>query len=79
MRDAFFPVSRKPFGLDSNWSSTSVKSDGQWKVAALHLSANVFTNDLIGEAKSAAWITGIAGALAGIVLGLLLAWLRKRS
>jgi uncharacterized protein (TIGR02246 family) len=79
MRDAFFPVSRKPFGLDSNWSSTSVKSNGQWKVAALHLSANVFTNDLIGEAKSAAWITGIGGALAGIVLGLLLAWLRKRS
>lgn len=79
MRDSFFPVSRAPFQLDSNWSSVSVKVDGQWKVAAMHLSANVFTNDLIGEAKSAAVKTGIGGAVAGLVLGLLVAWLRKRS
>jgi hypothetical protein len=44
----------------------------------MHLSANVFTNDLIEEAKSAAWKTGIAGTLAGLLLGLLIAWLRKR-
>ena len=79
MRDSFFPVARKPFKLDSHWSSTSVKQDGQWKVASMHLSANVFTNDLIEEAKSAAWKTGIAGTLAGLLLGLLIAWLRKRS
>jgi uncharacterized protein (TIGR02246 family) len=79
MRDSFFPVTRAPFELSSNWTSTSVKQDGQWKVAALHLSANVFTNDLIEEAKSAAWKTGIGGAIAGIALGLLIGWLRKRS
>lgn len=79
MRDSFFPVARGPFQLDSHWSSTSVKQDGQWKVASMHLSANVFTNDLIEEAKSAAWKTGIAGILAGLLLGLLIAWLRKRS
>ena len=79
MRDSFFPVARGPFQLDSHWSSTSVKLDGQWKVASMHLSANVFTNDLIEEAKSAAWKTGIAGTLAGLLLGLLIAWLRKRS
>jgi uncharacterized protein (TIGR02246 family) len=79
MRDSFFPVARGPFQLDSHWTSTSVKQDGQWKVAAMHLSANVFTNDLIEEAKSAAWKTGIGGALAGLILGLLIGWLRKRS
>lgn len=79
MRDSFFPVARGPFQLDSNWSSVSVKTDGQWKVAAMHLSANVFTNDLIAEAKSAAWKTGIGGAIAGLALGLLVAWLRNRS
>jgi uncharacterized protein (TIGR02246 family) len=78
MRDSFFPVSRKPFQLDSNWTSTSVKQDGQWKVASLHLSANVFTNDLIQEAKDAALKAGIAGSVAGLLLGLLIAWLRKR-
>lgn len=79
MRDSFIPVARGPFQLDSNWSSVSVKVDGQWKVAAMHLSANVFTNDLIAEAKSAAWKTGIGGAIAGLALGLLVAWLRNRS
>lgn len=78
MRDSFFPVARGPFQLDSNWTSTSVKLDGQWKVASMHLSANVFTNDLIEEAKSAAVKAGIGGALAGLILGLLAAWLRRR-
>lgn len=78
MRDSFFPVARGPFQLDSHWTSTSVKQDGQWKVASMHLSANVFTNDLIEEAKSAAWKAGIAGTLAGLLLGLLIARLRKR-
>lgn len=79
MRDSFFPVSRKPFELDSNWTSTSVKVDGQWKVASLHLSANVFTNELISEATGAAWKTGIGGVVAGILLGLLVGWLRSRQ
>lgn len=83
MRDSFFPVSRAPFELDSRWTSTSVKQDGQWKVVALHLSANVFTNDLIEEAKAAAWKTGIGGAIGGVIAGILLALLigrlRKRS
>jgi uncharacterized protein (TIGR02246 family) len=79
MQDAFFPVARKPFELSSNWTSTSVKVDGQWKVASLHLSANVFTNDLIAEAKTAAIYTGVGGAFAGIVLALLIGWLRRRS
>ena len=79
MRDSFFPVARGAFQLDSNWTSTSVKIDGQWKVASMHLSANVFTNDLIQEAKSAAVKTGIGGAVIGLILGLAVAWLRKRS
>ena len=79
MRDSFFPVARAPFQLDSHWSSVSVKVDGQWKVAAMHLSANVLTNDLIDEATSAAWKTGIGGAIAGLILGVLVAWLRRQS
>lgn len=79
MRDSFVPVARGPFQLDSRWSSVSVKQNGQWKVAALHLSANVFTNDLIEEAKSAAGKVGIGGAIVGLVLGWLAARLRKRA
>ncbi|MEW5788517.1 MAG: SgcJ/EcaC family oxidoreductase [Pseudomonadota bacterium] len=79
MRDSFFPVSRAPFQLDSRWTSTSVKVDGHWKVASLHLSSNVFTNDLMSEATQAIWKVGIGGALAGLLLGGLVTWWRMRG
>jgi len=79
MHDVFVPVARKPFELDSHWTSTSVKVNGQWKVATMHLSANVFTNNLIDEAKTAAIYTGLGGAAAGLALGLLVAWRRRRA
>lgn len=79
MQDAFFPVARKPFTLHSNWSATSAMHDGQWKVVSLHLSANVFNNSLIKEAKSAAWIAAGSGALGGLVLAGLVCWWRKQK
>jgi len=74
--DEFVPVSRGPFHLSSRWSSTSAKVDGQWKMVSLHLSSNVFTNDLIAEAKRAAIYTGAGGVLGGLLLGWLIG--RKR-
>lgn len=80
MEDEFFPVSRGPFRLSSNWSSTSAKIDGQWKVVSLHLSSNVFTNSLLAEAKDALWIAGGGGAVAGLLLGVLAGriWRRRQ-
>ncbi len=77
--DEFFPVKRDPFRLSSRWTSTSAKFDGEWKVVALHLSSNVFTNSLIEEAKDAALYAGIGGALGGIVVGWLLGRIRRRA
>jgi ketosteroid isomerase-like protein len=77
--DEFFPVSRGPFSLNSNWTSTCAKIDGQWKVVALHLSSNVFTNSLIEEAKTAAWYTGAGGALGGALLAWLIWRPRRRQ
>ena len=76
--DEFFPVARGPFRLSSNWTATCAKIDGQWKVVALHLSSNVFTNPLMDEAKGAVWYAA-GGALAGgFVLGWILSRLRRR-
>ncbi len=77
--DDFFPVARGPFHLSSRWTSTSAKIDGQWKVVALHLSSNVFTNPLIEEAKRAIWYVGAGGALGGLLLGWLIGRMRKRA
>ena len=79
MVDEFFPVARGPFTLNSNWTSTSAKIDGQWKVVSMHLSLNVFTNSLIAEAKEAIWWAAGGTGLAGLVLGWLIGRMRRRS
>lgn len=78
MEDDFYPVSRKPFHLSSRWSATAAKANGEWKVAALHLSTNVFTNDLMAEAKSAVVYAGVGGAAGGLLLGWLAARFTRR-
>lgn len=79
MVDEFFPVARGPFSLNSNWTSTSAKIDGQWKVVSLHLSSNVFTNSLIAEAKAAVWWAAGGAAVAGLAIGWLIGRMRRRG
>jgi len=73
MQDEFFPILRGPFELDSRWSATVAKSGGEWKIATLHLSSNVFTNSLISELTRMMWWVGagclVAGGLAGFFAG----------
>lgn len=76
--DEFFPHSRGPFRLDSNWSSTLRKVDGQWKIATLHLSTNVFTNPLMAEAGRWIWYAGTGGFLIGAIAVWLVLRLRRR-
>jgi ketosteroid isomerase-like protein len=73
MEDEFFPIIRGPFRLNSRWSATAAKVGGEWKIVSLHLSSNVFTNELISELTRAIWVTGsvalVVGGLAGWFLG----------
>lgn len=67
------------FTLNANWSTTAVKADGQWKVAALHFSTNLFDNVLLNNAKRTAWIAGIAAFLGGLLLAFVLMRLTRRK
>lgn len=62
------------FTLNANWSTTIVKKEGDWKIAALHFSTNLFDNPLLKNAERLVWIAGLAGLLAGV----LAAWLLSR-
>ena len=75
MVDDFVPIKRDAFKLNSNWSVTCVKRDGQWKVVHLHLSANVFNNNLLDEVKQMIWYAAGGGLLAGLVLMFGIGWL----
>lgn len=67
------------FTLRGNWSTTVVKTDGQWKIAALHFSTNLFDNPLLNKAKQLAWYMGLGGVLAGMLLMFLINRLRRKS
>ncbi len=79
MEDEFFPIRREPFKLNSNWSVTCVKRDGQWKILHLHLSTNVFNNDLLDEVRRMVWYAGGGGLLAGLVLMLVIGRITRRT
>lgn len=79
MEDEFFPIIRGPFKLNSRWSATAARSDGQWKIVNLHLSSNVFTNTLIAESTRALWFAGAGGLVLGGLAGWLFGRRRKPS
>lgn len=79
MTDEFFPIKRGPFKLNSNWSVTCMKRDGQWKIVHLHLSTNVFNNELLDEVKQMVWQAAAGGLAAGLALMFLVGWMRRRK
>lgn len=78
MEDEYFPTIRGPFKLSSKWTTTAAKINGEWKVISLHLSANVFNNVLLDEAKAALMYTGGGGLVGGGLIGWFLGrWIKK--
>lgn len=67
------------FDLHAAWSTTVVKSDGQWKVAALHFSTNLFDNALLNAAQRSVWVAAAAAFVAGLLLALLAVRLMGRK
>lgn len=66
------------FDLENRWTATLVKRDGTWKIAAYHVSANIFDNAVVNIAKRAAYWAGGVCLLIGLVLGCVLTALWKR-
>jgi uncharacterized protein (TIGR02246 family) len=62
------------FVLHGRWTATLVNENGQWLVASLHTSTNLFDNPLLRSTKNALWL----GVAIAAVVGLLLGWLIGR-
>ena len=78
--DHYDLVGGMSFDLNANWSTTVYKRDGQWKVAALHFSTNLFDNALLNGAKRANWYFAAGGLVCGmILLFLVTTFLRRKS
>jgi uncharacterized protein (TIGR02246 family) len=68
------------FALNADWSTTVTKNaEGQWKVAALHFSTNLFDNSLLSAAKRAAWYAAGGAFVLGVALTWLLGRMRRKA
>ncbi|HET8774662.1 MAG TPA: nuclear transport factor 2 family protein [Thermoanaerobaculia bacterium] len=66
------------FDIQGRWTCTMVRNGDRWVIAAFHYSANVFENPILDRYRKAIWTVGIAAAVAGLILGLLLGRLFKK-
>jgi ketosteroid isomerase-like protein len=65
--------------LDSRWTATAVRRNGEWKLASYHVSANVFSNPVMALAvKSTRRIAIAGGVVAGVAIMLIVMWLRRK-
>ena len=55
--------------MTSHWTGTVTKEDGRWKVAALHISANILENPVTAEAKKYVWFAAGIALAVGLILG----------
>ncbi|MFM7182773.1 MAG: DUF4440 domain-containing protein [Verrucomicrobiales bacterium] len=62
----------KDYEIKSRWTATLVKVDGQWQLAAYHISMNVLDNPLINTAKSALSVAAGVALVLGLAIGVLL-------
>lgn len=68
------------FTLNSRWSVTVVKENGEWLIANAHLSAPAFENEVMEYAiKKVMWWTGIIAAVVGLLIGIGLTLLLKKK
>jgi uncharacterized protein (TIGR02246 family) len=65
--------------MTSRWTATLHREGGRWKVAALHMSANVLDNPVIEATRKTAHMLIAAGVLLGLIAGYVIRMAVKRS
>ncbi len=61
--------------LDARWTATLVKDNGQWLLASLHCSTDLFKSPLVAATKKA----GVTASIGSIIIGLIVGWLLGRK
>jgi uncharacterized protein (TIGR02246 family) len=76
--DEFKLTSGVELKLESKWTATLVKENGQWLIAAFHISGNLFENPLMEMQAKKAKIFGAGGLFLGALLMMILIRIRNR-
>jgi hypothetical protein len=64
--------------MNSRWTATLFKDGGKWKILNVHIGVNLLDNPVVAAIKNRLYAVGIGAAVAGLLLGLGLAWLARR-
>ncbi len=59
----------KDYDLKSRWTATLVKENGQWQLAAYHVSMNVLDNPILAATRTATYLGATAALIIGLVIG----------
>lgn len=70
----------KEFSYQTRWTATLKKTDGKWQALRLHVSLNPFDNPVIAyRARMQKWTVGGIAGVGGLLLGMILTKLRRKS
>jgi ketosteroid isomerase-like protein len=77
--DAHFKLrGGREFDWPLRWTATLARNNDKWSIVALHFSGNAIDNPLMAEiTRFNRWLAVAAGII-GLVIGLLIAWIRRR-
>lgn len=76
---ATYDLFGKSYEIESRWTATVVKENGEWLLAAYHISMNTLDNPLLSAAKNGLYIAAGAGLLIGVVIGRIVARRKLRA
>jgi ketosteroid isomerase-like protein len=78
LNDHFLLSDGRDLPLNSHFTATIAKRGDSWKVSAFHASVDAFSNPIKGQAvKKMALVAGIGGVITGVLVGLVIASLRR--
>lgn len=69
----------KSFDLNARWSATLVKENGEWLIANLHASNNLFDNPILTMTRKTSYWIGVICGVVGLVVGWLIGRAGKRA
>lgn len=64
----------KKFTIQSRWTASVVKTDGRWKIAAIHNGVNFVDNPVLTETRKSRKYFLAIGLVAGLAAGILIPW-----
>lgn len=80
LNDHFLLTDGRDLPLNSHFTATIAKRGDAWKVSAFHASVDAFNNPITAIAvKKISLVAGIGGIVTGVIVGLVIASLLRRS